>query len=70
MVVLYTDGLREAMNSSKEMYGDGRLEGVLLGAGSRSAVEVKNDILRDVFVFCDGEPLKDDLTILVLKVKE
>ncbi len=69
IVVLYTDGLREAMNSSKEMYGDGRLERVLLGAGSRSAAEVKNDMLRDVFLFCDGEPLKDDLTILVLKVK-
>ncbi len=71
MVVMYTDGLREAMNSSKEMYGDERLEKLLAAAGSASSArEVKNDMIRDVFLFCDGEPLKDDLTILVLKVKE
>jgi sigma-B regulation protein RsbU (phosphoserine phosphatase) len=68
--VFYTDGIREAMNSKGEMYGEMRLQSVLLEAGGTSAEEVKNEILRDVCEFCAGEQLKDDLTIVVLTVKE
>ena len=68
IVVIYTDGLMEAMNSAGEMYGDGRLKKLLKSGADSSAEEIKNDILRDVFVFCDGESLKDDITIMVLKV--
>jgi sigma-B regulation protein RsbU (phosphoserine phosphatase) len=70
LFVFYTDGIREAMNSEGEMYGEVRLQRVLLGSGGSGAEEVKNEILRDVCEFCGGEPLKDDLTIVVLTVKE
>ncbi len=66
--VFYTDGIREAMNSEGEMYGEVRLQRVLLDSEGSGAEEVKNEILRDVCDFCGGEPLKDDLTIVVLTV--
>ncbi len=68
IVVIYTDGLMEAVNPAGEMYGDERLKKLLLRSADSSAEEVKNEILRDAFVFCDGEALKDDITIMVLKV--
>ncbi len=68
MVVIYTDGLMEATNPAGEMYGEGRLKKLLLAGADNSAEETKNEILRDAFVFCDGEPLKDDITIMVLKL--
>ena len=66
-IVIYTDGLMEAMNSAGEMYGEERLKKLILRGVDSSAEEMKNDILKDAFVFCDGEPLKDDITIMVLK---
>jgi sigma-B regulation protein RsbU (phosphoserine phosphatase) len=68
ILVLYTDGLREAMNEKKEMYGEERLVSVLKGVQDGTAEEIKNEILRDMCEFLSGEPLKDDLTIIVLRV--
>lgn len=69
-LVFYTDGLSEAMNKSKDQYGEDRLQGVLCGSSMKHAEEIKDAILDDVRGFCNGEPLKDDLTIIVLKVTE
>ncbi len=69
-LVFYTDGLREAMNNSKEQYGDDRLEGVLYSSSMKPAEEIKDAILDDLHGFCNGSPLRDDLTIIVLKVTE
>ncbi len=68
VLVLYTDGLREAMNREKSLYGEQRLEAVLKASATRPAEEIKNAILGDVLSFCEGAPLRDDLTIVVLKV--
>ncbi len=70
VLVFYTDGLREAMNRERELYGEERLRRVLKASASRPAEEIKNAILGDVLTFCDGAPLRDDLTIVVLKVLE
>jgi sigma-B regulation protein RsbU (phosphoserine phosphatase) len=69
-LVFYTDGLREAMNNSKEQYGEDRLQGVLCASSMKHAEEIKDTILDDVHDFCNGAPLRDDLTIIVLKVTE
>jgi len=68
--VFFTDGLTEAMNRSNELYGEERLESILKGLSNESAGEIKDIVLKDVSDFCEGVPLKDDLTVIVSKVKK
>jgi sigma-B regulation protein RsbU (phosphoserine phosphatase) len=70
VIIFYTDGLREAMNDGKEMYGEKRLQRILKASHMRPAEVIKNAILADVLSFCEGTPLRDDLTIVVLKILE
>ncbi|MCP3676493.1 MAG: PP2C family protein-serine/threonine phosphatase [Deltaproteobacteria bacterium] len=70
VIIYYTDGLREAMNDGKEMYGEKRLQRILKASYMRPAEDIKNAILADVLSFCEGAPLRDDLTIVVMKILE
>lgn len=70
VLVLYTDGLREAMDKKREIYGEERLVEVIKGVEGCSADEIKDEILKDVFEFLGGEEIEDDMTILVLKMIE
>lgn len=66
-LVLFTDGISEAHNIHKELYGTHRLEALLKGSYGHSAVEIKNQILREVNQFAGDQPQHDDMTLLVLK---
>jgi len=65
-LVLYTDGVTEARNVEREEYGYQRLERLLRRAHG-SAENLVDDILRDVQDFTAGQPLHDDVTVLVIK---
>ncbi|PIO47988.1 MAG: hypothetical protein CMR00_07150 [[Chlorobium] sp. 445] len=67
-VVLYTDGLVEAVNASDEQFGFERLLHTLSSLRCHSATEIKNAVVNAVNLFAgDGGSIKDDLTILVVK---
>lgn len=68
ILLFFTDGVMEAVNKSGEMFGEWRLDGILKDLSGKSAEEIKNTLLEDVLRFCEGVPLKDDLTIVVAKV--
>lgn len=57
-VLLLTDGVTEAANEQKEMFGDQRLA-QLLGSGC-----TVKELAAAVREFCQGVPLGDDLTVL------
>lgn len=67
VVVLYTDGITEAMNGAREQYGPDRLCQVVQAHAQRSAQEIRQAVLEDVWRHVGDEPLRDDLTLLVLK---
>jgi serine phosphatase RsbU (regulator of sigma subunit) len=68
IMILYTDGIVEAMNSvSKEEYGYERLKTVVSKNTSRSANAIKEAILQDLNKFLQDAILKDDLTLTVIK---
>lgn len=67
VVVLYTDGITEAMNAERQQYGPDRLCQVVQTHASRSAQEIRQAVLEDVWRYVGDEPLRDDLTLLVLK---
>jgi sigma-B regulation protein RsbU (phosphoserine phosphatase) len=66
-LVLYTDGVTEAMNHSFEEYGETRFKQALSGFKDMTASGFVGGIVAEVERFVSGEPQSDDLTLLVLK---
>lgn len=62
-ILLYTDGITEAMTAQGELYGDPRL---LSAAGDGSAEAINTSILAAVDRFTAGAPQSDDITLLTL----
>jgi serine phosphatase RsbU (regulator of sigma subunit) len=69
VVVMYTDGVTEAVNADNQMFGDERLEKLVKESVSLSAEEIKQRILDEVLSFTRGLPQGDDITLIVLKMK-
>ncbi|MEE4263225.1 MAG: GAF domain-containing SpoIIE family protein phosphatase, partial [Desulfobacteraceae bacterium] len=67
-VLFYTDGIVEAMNDAKEMFGFERLLETLKGAADLSAAELLDHLKQRVDDFVDGAKQHDDLTAIVLGV--
>lgn len=66
-LVLYTDGVTEAMNKSFEEYGEKRFRQAMVGFSDQSSAGFLNGIVADVEKFVAGEPQSDDITMVVLK---
>lgn len=70
LLLLYTDGVTEAMDPARQEYGEGRLFDCLraISAGT-GVVEVGELLRRDVETFRDGVLPNDDLTVLLIKAR-
>jgi sigma-B regulation protein RsbU (phosphoserine phosphatase) len=68
-LVLYTDGITEALNSHDEEFGEHRLLRATERAAHLSAQEILDFILEEVIDFTNGFLQSDDLTLVVLKAK-
>ena len=67
-VILYTDGLTEAVNKAGEEFGEERLRS-LLSSSNLESVETQLDRIYDeVAAFSDHQPIKDDQTLIVMEV--
>jgi sigma-B regulation protein RsbU (phosphoserine phosphatase) len=67
-VILYTDGIVEAMNKEEEIFGFERLLEVIQGAQSVSSESLLKEILGQVNEFTDGADQHDDLTVIAISV--
>ena len=67
MLIMFTDGVTEAMNPSYEEFGEKRLEDTLAKVGRHDCREVVETIKADVATFTDGAEQSDDITIMVIK---
>lgn len=68
ILVYYTDGITEAENRTKELYGVDRLKDVVYENSGESAMEIKEKILTSVEHFREGHEQVDDITLLVIKI--
>lgn len=68
-LVMYTDGITEAMNAGKEIYGGERLEQALQQGGTLSAQALVERIRVDVGQHVGAAEASDDMTLLVLRWK-
>ena len=65
-LLLYTDGVTEAMDMSKTLYSDERLEQFLGTNRGSAARQIIGDLISDVRHFAGDAPQSDDITILAL----
>ncbi|HEX9075871.1 MAG TPA: GAF domain-containing SpoIIE family protein phosphatase, partial [Anaerolineae bacterium] len=67
LVLMYTDGVTEAMNALEEEFGAERLADLVATHGHKSAEAVVDEILNAVKEFTGGGPYADDLTMVIVK---
>ncbi|MCD4690458.1 PP2C family protein-serine/threonine phosphatase [bacterium] len=66
-LMLYTDGITEAMNVEEEMFGEERLEQLLVQHRHRSARDIEEHIYTEIVDFAEGAAQADDLTMVIVK---
>lgn len=70
LLVLYTDGLIEAINDAGREYGLPRLERAIgKSEGGRTAREIRDAILEDLSSFKGDADQLDDITLVVVRVR-
>ena len=69
-LVLYTDGVTEAMNGEGEQFGIERLRKVFSGRAPKDANEAAHKVFEAVNTFADGAAQSDDITCLTLRRSE
>jgi serine phosphatase RsbU (regulator of sigma subunit) len=69
VLVAYTDGITEAENRQQEFWGRQRLETLLKSCSRKNPKEIINAILKQVSAFANGQPQRDDETLLVIRVE-
>ena len=70
VLVAYTDGITEAENPHNDQWGVQRLEKLLRSCSRESPEQIINGILDEVSAFADGQPQRDDATLVVMSVQE
>jgi serine phosphatase RsbU (regulator of sigma subunit) len=69
VVLLYTDGITEAVNDKHEQYGYERLRHFLNLKAHKKPDVIKQELLDELFTFCNGSALDDDYTALIIKFR-
>jgi serine phosphatase RsbU (regulator of sigma subunit) len=69
IVVLYTDGITEAINIHRQQYGMERLLKVVQDHLKHSASDIRQAVITDVQRYIGDQALRDDLTLVVMKQK-
>jgi serine phosphatase RsbU (regulator of sigma subunit) len=67
VLVVYSDGVTEALNVSGEEFGEDRLAAVVAEHYAADATTILNAIVRAVQTFSHGAPQHDDVTAMVVK---
>ena len=69
-VVLFTDGVTEAMNEAGEEFGVDRLRGVFAASPPQDSAQTSRSIFEAVHAFAGDTPQSDDVTCLVFRPRE
>ncbi len=67
LLVLYSDGITEAMNKNEEEFGEERLRNIVKQNKGASSGDLISIILSTVNEFTEYSPQMDDMTVVVIK---
>jgi sigma-B regulation protein RsbU (phosphoserine phosphatase) len=68
VLVLFSDGVTEAMNEAEEFFGEDRLLALAARYANLPAEAMRDRILDEVERFAGGRAQSDDITLIVAKV--
>ena len=68
ILLLLTDGFREATNPMGRMFGNAGIVKTVMSHAGKSASEILEALQLAVFAFADGHPQHDDMTGIVVKL--
>jgi len=69
ILLIYTDGVTEAMNSRRHLYGEERFLNVIREHGHMAAEDFVNKLHEDLLSFTEGTSQSDDITLVAIKEK-
>jgi serine phosphatase RsbU (regulator of sigma subunit) len=67
VLLLFTDGISEAMNADSDLFGEARLAKLVEEHGHLPVEELRERILREIEAFVAGAPQHDDMTMILMK---
>ena len=67
-ILIYTDGLNEAMNTAHEQFGDERIIQLMAQTASLDARQIIDMLTKSVEAFRNGADPNDDLTLMSLRI--
>ena len=70
VLVIYSDGIAEAMNEREEQFGEEELAAVIKKHKHRTSAQLIDEIIAATKAHAAGYPQSDDITIVVLKRSE
>ncbi len=68
-IVLYTDGITECLNRNRQLYGERRLQELIIKTRNRSAKECVETLVEDLKSFSEGI-IDDDISIVIVDITE
>jgi len=69
MLVIYTDGITEAMNPAREQFGEARLLAAIKRFGHLTAQQFSDALNEEIHEFTAGALQNDDITLVAIKEK-
>lgn len=67
IILCYTDGITEAMNSKRELFGEERLLAVMRDHGHLNAKQFVKKLREEILAFTEGQIQNDDISLVVIK---
>jgi serine phosphatase RsbU (regulator of sigma subunit) len=68
VLVVFTDGVADALNVQKEDFGEGRIADIVRSCVALGAAEICGRIAEELQTFVANTPQRDDMTLGVMKV--
>ncbi len=68
-LIVYTDGITEAMNHNRERFGDERFLSVIREYGDLNVEPFVNKIRDEIIIFSEGFAQTDDITLVAIREK-
>jgi phosphoserine phosphatase RsbU/P len=66
-LVLYTDGVTEALNSEGDEFGLERMAQSVRASANGGAPAIVKKVIEDVRNFADASPQNDDITLIAIR---
>jgi len=70
VLVMYTDGITETENPNGELWGRERVESLLRACRDCTPAQIVGRVVKEVLTFAEGCAQRDDMTLVVVGVKD